>query len=101
MTGAEYQAMRRKEARANGLCGTCYLRPAELIDLADPSKGTRFRCVECAARHAGKQITRQQNVESRAPLSAADRSVAANWNDCCIASGFHRFDCPTRNKRAA
>ena len=80
LTDAQYQAKRRKLARANRLCGVCCKKPAP----------ESYRCEDCA-RKLSEQPAR---VERRSP-------PADSFCIDCQAHGRHRADCPTQRKERA
>ena len=84
MTAREYktgwQRMRRTRARGEHVCIQCCKRPAE--------SGSPI-CEHCRLANAERATLRRSRAEP------------PPWCDECIASGFHRADCPTLRKRAA
>ena len=93
MTPSERQAIRRRDARARGLCGQCCKRP---------TKDGKFRCETClptsADPHTCSNCHQDGHNRRTCPM------LVERVDDYCIdcqAAGFHRADCPTRKERAA
>ena len=80
-TDTAYQRQRRREARANGLCGVCCVRPSP----------NAYRCEHCKTKQ--KEQPAYNTYEDRAP--------ADSFCIDCQAHGRHRADCPTQRKERA
>ena len=77
MTTSEYQSKRRREARANGLCGVCCVRPSP----------EAYRCEHCKTKQKGQTMYNAPREDE----FCVD----------CQAHGRHRADCKARKARAA
>lgn len=83
MTGAKYQRQRRAAARAKGMCGSCCTKRAA------PGYAC---CADC----------RRRDADSRAGIVRVREAPQVPWCDeCLLAGGGHRMDCPTRPVRQA
>lgn len=74
---------RKADRRAAGLCVDCG---------KGPLMGTR--CEACTTKHRERQVIYQQNR----PPRLRDPRTPHTWCGECLASNFHRLDCPTRSE---